>query len=275
MNRLTAWAKKYESAEAHYYLYIINYLLWRKTKSPIGEEQILFHIKRCKELTTYRTDFSYEWLALSPPWCPLQGHHGLGKMRPRGVESLFEDTSGLDRATGFLPASFARQGGHLKISPRLTAFFVPSEELRTYKDKQAEVNFFLGFSYEGFRAWDPRPGPAPPPVVPEQRQSKAVRPVPTPSTLPPASVHIVNPSGGDIRTRIQSAVTDLVLAAERSGQPIGLMELGEALVIEFPTIYEKIARAAGYPNLTQMLQDNRSVRIEGKPPKQVVRSFAR
>src|SRR5258708_5402653 len=83
LDRLTKWAKVHESVEAHYYLYILHFLMWRKSRSAIGEEQILLHAKRCRDLAEDRGDYCYEWLGREPAWCPLVDHHVLGKLNRR------------------------------------------------------------------------------------------------------------------------------------------------------------------------------------------------
>jgi RNA recognition motif-containing protein len=47
----------------------------------------------------------------------------------------------------------------------LRAFFVPPADIREAGHLNATVHFHLGFSYEGFRAWNVRLGP--PPELPE------------------------------------------------------------------------------------------------------------
>jgi hypothetical protein len=141
----------------HFYLYILHFLMWQRSRSANGEAAILSHIKRCKELAMYRRDYCYEWLALEPSWCSIIDHASLGKMEPvpKGARrtELFKDSTRLARISGTTVPGFERQGGSLKLGGRITAFFVPGDNLYAYKDQQREVNFFLGFSHEGLRAW--------------------------------------------------------------------------------------------------------------------------
>lgn len=78
------------------------------------------------------------------------------------------------------------------------------------------------------------------------------------------------PDGSGFRTDVHEAIREIVARAENSGSPISLTELGDSLTRAFPNVYVKISRAAGYANLTQMVQDNPFVCIQGTPPKEVL-----
>jgi tetratricopeptide (TPR) repeat protein len=267
LDRLSKWIKGHETADGHYYLYILHYLMWRRSRSTIGEELIVNHIKRCKELAMYRRDYCYEWLAVEPAWCPIIDHATLGKMAPpsKGARrtALFKDDHRLDRAGGTTMPGFERQGGNIRLGGRLTAFFVPGEELYAYKDQQREVNFYLGFSYEGLRAWDAQPGPprggAPKGAHSPQPKAasgggaddKHVKSGPGPRAAPEP----------DFRTLAQKTLFEIVQSAPNGR--IRISDLGQLLDRAFPRVREKIPAKAGFGNLTQMVLGNPGLLIDG------------
>ena len=267
LDRLTKWAKVHESVEAHFYLYVMHFLIWRKSRSPIGEEQILIHSKRCRELATDRGDYCYEWLGREPTWCPLVDHQVLGKLNRRPLP-IFQDTSRLQRMSG-MTAAFDRQGGIVRLSNRLHAYFVPTDEIYAYKDQQKEINFFLGFSYVGLRAWDVAPGPAPiqAPRPITVAASKAIEGAPgsRPSPVAPQSKEVN--SKESLATAVPKKLFAIVAAFPT---PMKLSDIGEKLNKEFPYTF-KLYREAGFANLTAMISADPRLIIEGAPGQEVVR----
>jgi hypothetical protein len=278
IERMTYWANHHDSAEAQYYLYILYFLLWRSNPSTKVEHLALDNLRKSSEFARkdrVRPDYSYEWLAAEPVWCPLVNHHLLGPMQSRTTHGertpLFKDTSLLARLTGFTVPGFERQGGEVKIagSSALKAFFVPPPDLHAYKDENREVSFFLGFSYGEMRAWDVRDArsvQAPAEARPVPRQTgetveKAPEPAANPATHPTSVPKVRAGSDGEFRAQAQKAVVRIVEDYERAGRRLPISDFGERLRSTFPLIREKIPVKAGYSNLTAMIQDNDAVRI--------------
>jgi hypothetical protein len=155
LDRLEAWAARADSLEAHYYCYVLHFLLWRGGVSRT-EEQIISHLDRCVELAVGRRGHSYEWLATEPAWCPLVHHTELGGFNRQ--KGFYNDSSRLDRVEGVIESMKGPQSGMIRVGQATRAFFVPGTEFWESQHLNAIVNFHLGFAYGGLRAWRLFPG---------------------------------------------------------------------------------------------------------------------
>jgi hypothetical protein len=168
-----------------------------------------------------------------------------------------------------MTAAFDRQGGIVRLSNRLHAYFVPTDEIYAYKDQQKEINFFLGFSYVGLRAWDVAPGPAPiqAPRPITVAASKAIEGAPgsRPSPVAPQSKEVN--SKESLATAVPKKLFAIVAAFPT---PMKLSDIGEKLNKEFPYTF-KLYREAGFANLTAMISADPRLIIEGAPGQEVVR----
>jgi hypothetical protein len=171
--RLQAWAASGESLDAYYYQYILHYLRWQG-QGDEAEEVILKNIKKCIELRMGQRGFSYEWLARAPEWCPLVSAGEVGEWDRQ--RNFFADSSRLAFASGTIE-SIKPQSGTIRLGRLLRAFFVPTAEIREVSHLNKDVHFYLGFSYEGFRAWGVKLGP---PLVGDE--ASGVRKVSQPRT---------------------------------------------------------------------------------------------
>jgi len=99
IDRLEAWAARSDSLEAHYYSYVLHFLLWRAGISR-GETEISVHLDRCKDLAIGRRGHSYEWLSTVPAWCPLISHAELGGFNRR--KGFYNDVSKLAVVDGII-----------------------------------------------------------------------------------------------------------------------------------------------------------------------------
>lgn len=154
MTHIGSWALREESVEAEYYLYMLHFL--RYQQGILADHRLVKqHIERCKQLASkyrLRRTTSYYWLARHPDSCPIIEHHELGDWDKE--QRFFKNTKPLCRITGkvgqIAPHS---QSGTLLIGD-IEAFFVPAvSKLLPGKDENKRVSFFLGFSYDGLRAW--------------------------------------------------------------------------------------------------------------------------
>ncbi len=143
----------------------------------------------------------------------------------------------------------------------------------------ALVHFYLGFSYDGVRAWSVTLGPAPTKSKPQAAgapvagASVAGAPVEweprtsTPQTvpLPKSIVPAAEPPDDDPREFVMGALA----AAERRGEELLLATLGDYLV-------QRFGRAAsgghfGHPTLSAFVGSIPGLEIEGSFPRQHVR----
>jgi len=166
IERLQAWAASGKSLDAFYYQYILLFLRWH-SQGDDAEELILKNIEKCIQMQSGQRGFSYEWLSLSPKWCPLINAHDMGEWDRQ--RNFFTNTSPLAFHKGTIE-SIKPQAGTIRLGRLLRAFFVPPTDIREASHINAEVHFYLGFSYEGFRAWGVKLGPAP--IADEASRSK-------------------------------------------------------------------------------------------------------
>ena len=155
--RLQAWAASGETLDAYYYQYILHFLRWNG-QGDDAEEVVLKNINKCIELRVGQRGFSYEWLAREPKWCPLISAREVGDWDRQ--RNFFPDARRLAFATGTIE-SIRPQSGSIRLGRLLRAFFVPPADIREASHLNADVHFYLGFSYEGFRAWGVKLGPPP------------------------------------------------------------------------------------------------------------------
>lgn len=167
-----------------------------------------------------------------------------------------------------MTGDFDRQGGIVRLSNRLHAYFVPTDEIYAYKDQQKEINFFLGFSYVGLRAWDVAPGPVP---VQALRRSvvstKSIEGAQSGRSSPIAPQSSFENKKEPLAIAVPKKLYAIVSAAPR---PIRLSDIGEKLSNEFPHTF-KLYREAGFANLTAMISADPRLIIEGAPGLEVVR----
>ncbi len=80
-------------------------------------------------------------------------HSQLGEWRTD--KEFWENTAPLSRLPGRIVRIEAPQAGQIEVQGDLNAFFVPARGnySRGRSENQA-VTLFLGFSYEGLRAWE-------------------------------------------------------------------------------------------------------------------------
>ena len=156
ISRLQGWAARFPSWRAHYYQYILYFYLWFTSRSNDAER---FRLEQQDAQTHIlgRTKRSYLWLANSPSWCPLISENDLGDWNRN--EGFWSNTSPLQRVNGVIDLISGPQAGWIQLDPGVAAFFVPViGGFQRDSDETEAVNFFLGFSPEGLRAWDVQPG---------------------------------------------------------------------------------------------------------------------
>jgi hypothetical protein len=153
LSRLTEWCRSVDSLDAHYYLYILNYMLFRDGIERNGDET-LREMKESKSRATGRRVYCYQWLGKGPAWCPLVHFDELGKWDD--VADFYPNSHLLARVKGTIRSIDSQQSGKIRLGGKIDAFFVPKRDYYAFKDLNTEVEFFLGFAYDGFRAWGVR-----------------------------------------------------------------------------------------------------------------------
>ncbi|RKN43021.1 hypothetical protein [Streptomyces hoynatensis] len=182
MERLGWFASEKNSLDANYYLYILHFLIWLRGDAR-DQERIRYYLEECKRLgRQHRRQWSFEWLGKESRPHPLVHFSELGRQR-FGPTSFWSHPQPLARVRGVIEEIHGPQSGRLRITNgRLPAFFTPRNRFRETRDVNAAVEFYLGFSYEGLRAWEPTyPGEVPEALA----QAEPLRP-PAPAAPTPA-----------------------------------------------------------------------------------------
>jgi hypothetical protein len=150
MDRVSTWAQaEGGSTDAFYYLYILHFVRYRQGLAA-DHREVMRYIELCKQLApgTLRTR-SFEWLSKEPIWCPLVHQSELGW----NEETRFvKHTELLEDVDGVVQEIRSPQTGQISANG-IPAFFVPGREFRSGQDENEKVSIYLGFSYEGLRAW--------------------------------------------------------------------------------------------------------------------------
>jgi tetratricopeptide (TPR) repeat protein len=153
LGRLENWAKRQAAQDAYFFIYILHFLLLLE-----GVERNADEVKRaldsCRKVAVGRTSYSYQWLAVEPKSCPIVYFRELGEWD--STLKFYPKSRLLHRISGTVKDILSPQAGRIRLKGGLDAFFVPGVEFFASKDINCEVEFFLGFSYEGFRAWSVR-----------------------------------------------------------------------------------------------------------------------
>ncbi len=152
--RLDLWKERSELALPHYYIYVLNFLLWL-----LRDDELSAEFKEAREqagsLAVGHRFRSFEWLGKDSVRCPLVSEDLLTwDARKR----FWHDTTSLRRVNGIVFDMPGPQSGRIQIEGSVDAFFVPGKQFFRYSFENKKVNFFLGFSYNGLRAWQVEEG---------------------------------------------------------------------------------------------------------------------
>lgn len=172
ISNLLAWSQRWVSWRSHYYLYILYFMRWFTGRSNSLDE-LEEALASCSHLVVGRKYTSEQWMATTPPWCPLISSLDLGAWDE--AHEFWPSEQLLRRVNGVIKRIDGPQAGQIQIEGRLHIFFVPGGKrvekdnktalprrhvFERNKDEEASVTFFLGFSPVGLRAWMVEPGRA-------------------------------------------------------------------------------------------------------------------
>ena len=151
--RVAYWASNTDTLEANYYLYVLHTLL-AINGSTVAIDQASRTLERCREKSRYRSErtWSYEWLGNQLGLKQLVHHNRLGDWDR--TKRFWQDTSSLARVKGVISTINGPQAGIIELPSGIKAFFVPGVSGHSVgRSENSPVTFFLGFSYDGLRAW--------------------------------------------------------------------------------------------------------------------------
>lgn len=151
IERVAYWKLNTGSLDAVYYLYVLHSL-----RAMEGSAQAVADMERaleeCRTIARYRRDRtrSLEWIGAGSGIARLVHQSQLGDWQGE----FFEFPGLLARIEGRVRSIDGPQKGVIAVSGGLTAFFVPARsDIHAGRDENVPVSCFIGFSYDGLRAW--------------------------------------------------------------------------------------------------------------------------
>jgi tetratricopeptide (TPR) repeat protein len=154
IERVSYWKSNSSEIDAVYYLYVLHSLKAMQGFSlSVGAmEENLDECRKRSRLIRVRTG-SFEWLGRGEGIAKLVHYSEL-----EGWDSdhdFWSSTGKLVRVKGTIAAMSGPESGQIEVAGGAKAFFVPgkSGHLRG-RDENRAVEFYLGFSYDGLRAWE-------------------------------------------------------------------------------------------------------------------------
>jgi tetratricopeptide (TPR) repeat protein len=154
IEKLAYWRAASKSVDASFYLYVM-YALQAMEGSLLARESARQWLdeSRAKSRHLRTRTKSYEWVGSGKGLGRLIHHSQLGDWQDE--REFFENTAPLMRVTGRIVSIDAPQAGKIEIGGGLEAFFVPARgPFRRGEAENRAVSCFLGFSYDGPRAWE-------------------------------------------------------------------------------------------------------------------------
>ncbi len=156
-DRIATWRMRGDSLDAIYYLYVLK-VLEALDGSAIAANDAQKNIEICRAKAGFRRDRtrSFEWLGTGTGLRRLVHQDQLGGWDD--AAGFWRNTQPLLRIHGVVSKIHAPQSGEIELRWNMKVFFVPAAADMAYgRDENRPVSFYLGFSYEGLRAWAVRP----------------------------------------------------------------------------------------------------------------------
>ncbi len=154
IERVSYWKANSNTLDPVYYLYVFN-VLQVLEGSVWAREDARRYIEECRQMARFRRNRtkSLEWLGVGTGITRLVYHSELGKwLRDK---DFWENTQYLSRVQGRIARIDGPQSGQIEIEGGLYAFFVPARgDYSAGRSENKLVDFYLGFSYDGLRAWE-------------------------------------------------------------------------------------------------------------------------
>ena len=154
IEKVAYWQANSGSIDSTYYLYVLNAILAIEG-SVFAADSARQHLEECRGRSRLRRNRtkSFEWLGPGVGLPKLVHHSRLGDWDHSS--DYWTNIRPLSRVTGRIARIQGSHAGYIEVAGGLTAFFVPAKSgyARGRSENQA-VEFHLGFSYDGLRAWD-------------------------------------------------------------------------------------------------------------------------
>ena len=155
VERLAYWKSYSGTLDAAYYLYIF-YSILALDGSRVAVDEARRYIEECRQLARFRRKrtLSFEWLGTGSGLSRLVHYSELGEF----IQGEFwSSPERLARVRGKIARIDEPQAGYIEMDGGLNTFFVPGRAgySRSFSENRS-VEFYLGFSYDGLRAWQVR-----------------------------------------------------------------------------------------------------------------------
>jgi len=154
IEKVSYWKANTSSLDAAFYLYVLHTL-----RALAGSSQAQADAKRaldeCRTMARYRRDRtrSFEWIGEGDGVGSLVHQSRLGEWK----DDFWEFADALARLSGRIASIDGPQKGLVELAGGVSAFFVPGRTgFHLGRDENVLVDAYVGFSYEGPRAWDVR-----------------------------------------------------------------------------------------------------------------------
>jgi hypothetical protein len=147
------WRSNGDSLDAIYYIYVLH-AIQAIGGSTLAGDRAMRSLEESKNRARFRRDRtrSFEWLGVGQGLKQLVHQDMLGEWDREN--DFWTNTSPLRRLEGVVSSISGQQAGEIEVTGGLKAFFVPGiAGLASGRDENVHVKLFLGFSYEGLRAW--------------------------------------------------------------------------------------------------------------------------
>lgn len=156
IERVGYWRTASESLDAYFYLYVL-YALRCLDGAPTARDQAIAYMEECQARARSRRNRhkSFEWLGRGDGLRRLVHQSQLGNWAPSA--DFWDTTEPLDRVEGRISRIDGPQSGRIEIPGGLPAFFVPGRSgYARGRSENRRVSAYIGFSYDGIRAWEVR-----------------------------------------------------------------------------------------------------------------------
>jgi len=154
IERVSYWKANSGTLDSVYYLYLL-YVLSALQGSVQAKDYAERYMEECRQMARFRRNRtnSFEWLGSRSGINSLIHHSELGQWKT-DVE-FWERTEKLLRVQGRVNRVDAPQQGYIELKGGLLAFYVPARSNHSRgRSENQPVDFYLGFSYDGLRAWE-------------------------------------------------------------------------------------------------------------------------
>jgi len=246
LSRLRVWAERFPSWRAYCYIYAMHFILWFSGRTDRTDE-LDNALEECQARAFGRKNISHNWFGFAPQACALVAAADLGDWDRK--KNFWKTAQGLRRVNGVIDVIHGSQAGAIVIDGRVRAFFVPMKEFSANKDENEAVNFYLGFSASGLRAWS----------VARGWIAEGARDAPRADDVPlftAADVPVPDKLKEDRArelglARIQAFCRDLVTAKSALGAPISLDQLRSQVDACFGI--DDVSRILGFDNIRGLI----------------------